>query len=381
MSLPETTLAAVTTGPGRTEVRELPVPQVEADSGLLQVEAAGVCGADVRSYPRELPARVMGHENVGYIAAIGPAASRRWGVAEGDRVVLEEYLPCGHCEFCRSAEFRFCLASDASANPDAIRYGSTPVTVAPGLWGGYSEYMYLHPSTVVHRVAASVPAVVASLALPLGNGYEWAYHYGQAGPGKTVVIFGPGQQGLGCVIAARAAGADRVILTGLPRDARRLEVGKLLGADEVIVADGDGTRAAIMAATGGTGAHAVIDTAAGSTQTLTLALDVLRKQGTLVAPASASQPLDRFAFGQITRKCVTVRGARGHSYEAVEWALALMASGRLPLAEMCSLECSLDEVDLAIRGTGGELDIPVIHAAVLPGLPLSQGRPAAEEPR
>jgi len=378
MSLPDTTLAAVTTGPGRVEVRELPVPRIEADSGLLQVEAAGVCGADVKFLSRDMPARVMGHENVGYVAAIGPAASRRWGVAEGDRVVLEEYLPCGHCEFCRSAEFRFCLASDWSANPEAVRYGVTPLTVSPGLWGGYSQYMYLHPSTVLHRVPASVPAVIASLALPMGNGYEWACRYGQAGPGKTVVIFGPGQQGLGCVIAARAAGADRVILTGLPRDARRLEVGKLLGADEVIVADGDGTGEAIMAAAGGTGAHVVIDTAAGSAQTLTLALDVLRKEGTLVAPAASAQPLEQFAFGRITRKCITVRGVRGHSYEAVEWALAVMASGRVPLAEMCSLECSLDEVDRAIRGTAGELDIPVIHAAVLPGLALGRGRGAGE---
>jgi threonine dehydrogenase-like Zn-dependent dehydrogenase len=172
-----------------------------------------------------------------------------------------------------------------------------------------------------------------------------------------------------------------VILTGLPRDARRLEMGKLLGADEVIEVGGEGTAEAIMAATGGTGADVVIDTAAGSAETLTLALDVLRKQGTLVAPAAASQPLEQFAFGRITRKCITVRGARGHSYEAVEWALAMMASGRLPLAGMCSLECSLDEVDRAIRGTGGELDIPVIHAAVLPGLALGQDRAAGQAPR
>jgi threonine dehydrogenase-like Zn-dependent dehydrogenase len=374
MPLPDTTLAAVTTGARRTELRELPVPPVAADSGLLQVEAAGVCGADVRSYERDAPVRVMGHENVGYIAAIGAAAAARWGVGEGDRVVLEEYLPCGHCGFCRSAEFRFCLASDASANPDAIRYGSTAVDTAPGLWGGYSQYMYLHPNTVVHRLPGSIPATVASLALPLGNGYEWACRYGEAGPGKTVVIFGPGQQGLGCVIAARAAGADRIILTGLPADRRRLEVGKLLGADEVIVADGDGTREAIMAATGGTGADTVIDTAAGSTQTLTLALEVLRKQGILVVPAASAEPLDGLPFGRITRKCITVRGARGHSYHAVEWALRLMAGDRYPLAEMCSLECGLDQVDRAIRGTGGELDVPVIHAAVLPG--LETGGPA-----
>ena len=372
MPIPDTTLAAVTTGARSTELRELPIPRIEPDSGLLQVEAAGVCGADVRSYQRALPPRIMGHENVGFIAALGTAAARRWGVSEGDRVVLEEYLPCGHCEFCRSAEFRFCPTSDARANPSAVRYGSTPVDTAPGLWGGYSQYMYLHPNTVVHHLPASIPAAIASLALPLGNGYEWACIYGQAGPGKTVVIFGPGQQGLGCVIAARAAGADRVILTGLRRDARRLEVGKLLGADEVIVTEGIDARDAISEATGGAGADIVIDTAAGSEETVSLALDVLRKQGTLVAPAAASRPLSGLAFGKITNKCITVRGARGHSYRAVEWAISVMQAGRFALSEMCSLECSLEEVDRAIRGTGGELDIPVIHAAVFPNLEPAQ---------
>ena len=47
--------------------------------------------------------------------------------------MLEEYPPCGHCGFLRSAEFRFSLAADASANPDAIRYGITGVDTAPGL--------------------------------------------------------------------------------------------------------------------------------------------------------------------------------------------------------------------------------------------------------
>jgi threonine dehydrogenase-like Zn-dependent dehydrogenase len=170
----------------------------------------------------------MGHENVGWIYRNGPAASRRWGLREGDRVALEEYLPCSHCNLCRSGEFRLCEETEAR-RPGALRYGTTPVIQEPGLWGGYSQYQYLHPNSVFHRVADDVPAELASMCLPLGNGVQWTYLDGRAGPGKTVLIQGPGQQGLACVIAAKAAGADHVIVSGLARDRERLAIAKALG--------------------------------------------------------------------------------------------------------------------------------------------------------
>lgn len=371
--LPRSTLAVVTVGPSRTELRELPLPVIGADAGLLMVEAAGVCGADVRSYPRQLPPRVMGHENVGRIAAVGRVAAARWGVAEGDRVALEEYLPCGHCDFCRTEEFRFCLASDGDARGDALRYGSTGIDVAPGLWGGYSRYMYLHPNAILHRLPEGIPAPVASLALPLGNGFEWTSRYGAAGPGKTVAVFGPGQQGLSCVIAARASGADAVMLTGLARDQERLELGRTFGADVTVCVETEDVAEAAHAVAPG-GFDVVIDTAAGSAVTVGLALRLVRKTGVVVMPASAADDLDGLPFRLITRKCVTVKGARGHSFAAVEWAIRLMERGEVPLEKMSSLQVPLSGVDRAIRGTAGALEVPVVHASVMPFLEEAEGR-------
>jgi threonine dehydrogenase-like Zn-dependent dehydrogenase len=368
VSLPLTTLASVQTGRRRLELRELPLPPLAPDSGLLKVEATGVCGSDVGFYEQQdLGPRILGHEVVGTIAALGAAAADRWGLREGDRVVLEEYLPCGHCSFCRSAEFRLCLAADPSLTPGALRYGSTALDVGPGLWGGYSEYMYLHPRTVAHKLGPAVPARLASLALPLANGFEWAVREGGAGLGSVVLIIGPGQQGLGCVLAAKQAGAACVIVTGLPRDARRLEVARLLGADQTLVAgDGFDLAAEVTALLGGARPGIIVDTAAGSEATLPGALDVAGKRGVIVVPASVRRPLRELDFYKITRKYLTVKGVRGHSFQAVEWAIGVIGGGHPGIRAMSSLDVGLADVDAAIRGTGGELDQPVIHATVSP---------------
>src|SRR6266567_8622471 len=104
-NMPERVLAATTIGAFRTEIREYPFPEIPPDAGILRIEAAGVCGSDWQAYQHERPPRIMGHENVGRIYRIGTIAAKRWGLREGDRVALEEYLPCGHCSLCRSGEF------------------------------------------------------------------------------------------------------------------------------------------------------------------------------------------------------------------------------------------------------------------------------------
>src|SRR5437763_11654008 len=90
-AMAEPVLAAVRVGAQQTEVRELSLPDIPPDAGLLKVEAAGVCGSDVGLYARRHPDPfILGHENVGVIARLGPVAAARWGVQEGDRVALEE---------------------------------------------------------------------------------------------------------------------------------------------------------------------------------------------------------------------------------------------------------------------------------------------------
>jgi threonine dehydrogenase-like Zn-dependent dehydrogenase len=361
-------LAAVQVAPETTELREFPLPDVASDAALLKVEAAGVCGSDVGGYGRMGSApRILGHENVGIIARAGEAFARRWGVKEGDRVAIEEYLPCGHCDLCLRGEFRHCAATDVHNNPEALRYGNTPITTTPALWGGYSQYLYMPPATVLHRMPAHVPGEQAAMALPLGNGVQWGVVEAQSGPGRSLVVMGPGQQGLACVLAAKAAGADVVILTGLARDARRLEVGRQLGADFTIEADTEDVRERVREITAGKGVDAVVDTSsAQASEMVPLAIDLVkRKEGRIVVQSIGGTIRD-FPIERMARKYITVKAARGHSYAAVELAIQRIASGRFPL-DLLTTHCfGLDGVDMAIRSVGGTGQPGAIHVTVTP---------------
>ncbi|MBV8717662.1 MAG: alcohol dehydrogenase catalytic domain-containing protein [Chloroflexi bacterium] len=369
----ERVLAAVQVAPETTELREFPQPEVASDAALLKVEAAGVCGSDVGGYKRMGAApRILGHENVGVIARAGEAFARRWGVKEGDRVAIEEYLPCGHCDLCLRGEFRHCAGTDVHSNPDALRYGNTPITTAPALWGGYSQYLYMPPATVLHRVPEHVPGEQAAMALPIGNGIQWAVVEAQAGPGRTLLVMGPGQQGLACVLAAKAAGADMVILTGLSHDTHRLDVGRKLGADITIVADHDDVRERIREVTGGKGVDAAVDTtSAPSSEMIPLMIDVVkRKEGRIVVQSIGGTIAD-FPIEKLARKYITLKAARGHSYASVELAIQRIASGHYPL-ELLATHCfGLDGVDTAIRSVGGTGAAGAIHVTVTPWLPSS----------
>src|SRR3972149_2757103 len=101
--------AVVQTAPRSLEMRELPLPQVGREDGLLQVEACGICGSDYEQYQGALPVRfpvIPGHEPVGRIVELGDEAARRWGVKVGDRVAVETLIPCGFCRHCVGGQYR-----------------------------------------------------------------------------------------------------------------------------------------------------------------------------------------------------------------------------------------------------------------------------------
>ncbi|MDB5728697.1 MAG: alcohol dehydrogenase [Noviherbaspirillum sp.] len=358
--------AAVAVDIKRTEVREFARPPSD-EGGLLKIEVTGVCGADwpfYQSAPKTKGPLILGHESVGVVEELGPGV--RWGVKEGDRVALEEYLPCGRCAYCYSGDFRLCDQTDLKIG--GLRYGLTSVSKEPALWGGFSEYQYLHPNTVFHKVPAHVPAEQAALALPLGNGVEWAYLQGRAGIGQTVVIQGPGQQGLACVVAAKEAGAACIIVTGLgnPTDRFRLELAKQLGATHTVNIDEQDLLETVGEITNGTLADLVIDCASGGPSSVSSAIQLTRKRGRVILSGQKYRRIPEFDSDLMISRFINVKGMRGHSFEAVELAMQIIASGSYPLKAMSTHQFGLHEVDEALRTVGGEGQPNPIHCTVNP---------------
>ena len=361
----QTVRAAVMTGVRTTEIREFALTDMGADAAWLSVDVCGICSSDWTNYNSDKRGvRILGHEMVGRIEHLGAAAAYRWGVKEGDLVALEEYLPCGHCEYCRAGEIRSCMATDQRF-AGGIRYGATSVDVAPSLWGGYADHVYMPPRAVIHRVPDGVAPRIAAMCLPIGNGFQWAYYDCGAGPGKIVVVQGPGQQGLGCALAAKIAGADMVIVTGLAKDADRLSLAREFGADHTIVVDEEDLLETVGDLTHGRMADIVIDTSGLGPKNLNPSLRLLRKRGVL-ATISRKGASEQFDVDLLIGQQLTLKGLRGHSYDAVEMALRAMASGKYPFERMSTHLMGLGDVDRALRMVGGQLDERSIHVSIDP---------------
>jgi threonine dehydrogenase-like Zn-dependent dehydrogenase len=263
---------------------------------------------------------------------------------------------------CLQCEKNISILPDFSGG---IRYGTNPVSLKPSLWGGFSQYMYLHPNTVLHKMAKHVPAVEAALTLPLANGFEWMSIEGGVKPGKVVAIYGPGQQGLACGLAAKAAGAE-VIIIGRSSSLRRLELARELGMDHIINTTEDDLLSRVHELTGGKMADVVLDVTSGGTSPITSSLEIAKKGGIILLGAYKYQPIPEFNSDLIIKNTLTVKGVRGHSYQSVKMATEFIASGRFPLSLLNSHNYGLDQVDLALKTAGGEGEPSPLLVTVTP---------------
>jgi threonine dehydrogenase-like Zn-dependent dehydrogenase len=367
--------AAVAIAANQTEIREFTKPNIAPESGILKIHATGVCGSDW-GYYQNLPSSrgplILGHETVGQIESMGKLAKEKWQLSEGDMVALEEYIPCGTCHACRSGDFRLCDATDWRLG--GIRYGATGLNISPGLWGGYSQYQHLHLHTVFHKVPNGLSPRYAALALPISNGIEWTYLQGGAGPGQTVIIQGPGQQGLACVVAAKAAGANQIIVTGLANDTdrRRLALAKKLGADHVIEIGENDIIHSVKDLTGGQMADLVIDCASGGTDSVVSAIALARKKGIVILGGQKRKKIPEFDSDQIIAKFLTVKGMRGHSFESVELALQLIHSDKYAVKEMSTHLFGLNDTNLALQSLVGNGVNQPIHMVIEPHVESTQ---------
>ena len=361
--------AAVLTGIDSIELREFAIPEIGDDDAILRVEACGICGADVEQlhghgldmitsrYPDGSYFPVIpGHEIIGRIDRIGAQAARRWGVVEGDRVAVEPNLPCRRCPECLAGT-RNCLDRSIPGFP---AYSQIPVSIAPGLWGGYATHLYLHPYTQLHRVAESVSPAEAVLFNPIGNGFQWSVLTPNLQVGQTALVLGPGQRGLASVLALRTAGASTVMITGLAGDRKKLALAEEFGADHAVNVEEHDLAESVREATGGRGFDVVIDTTPGAAHMVVQAIDFARQGGTVVlAGLKGANPVPNLLSDRIVSKELTVKGVLSASSTAFAEALRLIESKRFPLHKMLTHTFSLADAKTAVEtlaGSGGDKD-------------------------
>ena len=356
--------AAVQVGDRQIEMWTLPVPdEVGADEALLAVEGNGMCGSDWDQYLGEIGQQfrypvIDGHETVGRIVRIGPVAAARLGVRVGDRVALESTRSCGSCVPCLNGNWLHC--------ENRLIYGLTSVNDAPGLNGGYAEYLFIRSNSRVYPIPEFLTVEDAVFFNPLGSGFDWAVRIAGTRLGDTVLIMGPGQRGLACVIAAREAGAARIIVGGRGLRPWKLDLALQLGATHVVNTDEESVVDVVRSVTGGEMADRAIDTTPRVVEPVEDCIAALRSEGTLVLTAVKEDPVPGLV-AEMIRKALTVSGAYSVSEWAKRQAIRVLSAGTYDLSALHTHTMPIDELDRAMRILGGEVpDEAALHITVTP---------------
>jgi len=340
MSVSESMWGAVLVGPEKIDIRKVPLEAPGPGEFLLGVEAATTCGTDVKvfrlgGHPRMLQVPTLfGHEMAGRVAALGPGVE---ALAVGDAVVVANSASCLACEMCRVGRENLC---------EDLHY----------LNGAFAEFVRV-PARFAERNTYPIPDGLsfakAALTEPLGcvlHGIDACDlgRYGAGGASVEIIVFGGGPIGL-LFVAALAAEGHRVILAD--PNPGRLEMGKRLGAAEIVeIARGGSQADAVRAATdGGRGAWIAID-ATGVPEVWSDAIASVRAGGLANlfggCPPGRTITLDT---DLIHYSELTLKGVYHHRPATIRRALTLLADPGFKAELLLSNEMPIEGVEEALR--------------------------------
>ncbi len=190
--------ALVINGPGSARVEDVEAPVAGAGQVVVDVRRAGLCGTDVELFTGQLayfaqgkigfPVR-PGHEWCGAVSALGAGVDPQW---LGARVTGDTMLGCGRCPRCAAGRGHVCA--------DRREVGIM------GWPGALAEQVLVRASSL-YRLPDAIDDRAGALVEPGGNGWR-AASAAQAGPGKRILVCGPGTIGLLTTAFAAAAGAE-----------------------------------------------------------------------------------------------------------------------------------------------------------------------------
>jgi len=264
--------AAVYHGPGDIRIESVAEPSDAVEDELvIEVARAAICGTDSSEWAHgpmlARPPVVLGHEFVGRVVAAGPEADE---FSVGDRVVSGAGISCGRCEWCRAGRTNLCA-----------HYR----TIGLHVDGALAEYVR-SPAFICRRVPDALSDEAAATAQPLAVALHAVRRSGLA-RGEACAVIGVG--GIGAFIVAGAAARGASPLIALDIDEDRLATARRLGASVVLNARERPLQDAILASTGGEGAHVVIE-ASGAPGAPAAAVAAARRGGRVVLVGLQSEP-------------------------------------------------------------------------------------------
>lgn len=320
MTRPENMLGLFKTAKGvdNMELRAAPVPVPGPEEVLLEVKACGICGTDIHIKHDQFPywpPVIMGHEFSGQIVEVG---SQVTGFKVGDRVVGEPHTrACGKCWLCRTGNMQICAQKRSPGW---------------GIHGAFARYLVM-PDKLLHAIPDSMSDEEGALVEPAANVVQDVLERGRVEANDFVVVNGPGPIGLLSVMAARAAGAGTIVLTGSASDRERLALGKEIGADEAVMVEEQDPVQTVLQMTGGRGADLVVE-ASGAPSAIAASVHMVRRTGRITAIGLSGREQINFPWDAAVSKVCTIVFNMSTGYTCWDRTIGLVASGRMDVARI-----------------------------------------------
>ena len=348
--MPEESLAAVFTGPGRGfEMRRLAKPALGPGEMLVRVTCCTICGSDLHTYEgrRDTPLpTILGHEVLGHIEAFASSGNARDHTGRllrvGDRVTWSIAASCGSCFFCTRQLPQKCES--------LFKYGHARINGAHALSGGLAEHCHLLPGTAVFRLPDALPDKAACPVNCATATVAAAIRNGGGCEGETVLVLGAGMLGLTACAMASAQGAREVVACDL--DPKRLSLAERFGATRSVRAEQVAELEAVVCdATDGKRADLALELS-GSPAAVEAGMDLVRIGGRLVLVGSvfptAHVPV---CPERIVRRHLTIRGVHNYAPDDLARSIEFMSHGgqRFPFEELVARSFPLREAESAMR--------------------------------
>ncbi len=308
--------------PGMVELRDVEKPSVRVGAVLLKVKAAGICGWDIEMWKHTMANPVtipvtQGHEFSGEVMELGDGVTG-WNI--GDRVAAETSAHvCGKCYLCLSGDYQLC--------PERKGFGY-------GVDGAFAEYVVVRQE-ILHAIPRGISYEEAALTEPFCVTHHALTDQIEVRKDDTVLVIGPGPVGLITLQMAKVLGAKRTILAGTSSNSARMKIAAENGWADVTIDIGKEDPMQVVAeVTGGRGADVVAD-CAGGTSSLNMALECVRRKGSIVKIGWGPKPFNQ-SLDILLRKSAILAGTFGHNRKDWNAVIGMFADGRLHPKQLIS---------------------------------------------